>query len=177
MRSLFPYMSQENANRCLGAASVLLGQRDTQLIPPPPWFHAVPLCNVKTNLFLQGERLSELSDLMDNLHYGPTLDLDNKNSPKEPFKSSKIPKIWLKNIVMCGRHSLTKFANFLINIHVLRAEIVTIFEPKLVTISSRNTMIKYANFVSLYFPLITTIFQPNFGILPYRFFPALKISV
>ena len=33
---------------------------------------------------------------------------------------------------MCGRYSLTKFANFLI--FVLRAEIVAIFEPKVVDI-------------------------------------------
>ena len=34
-------------------------------------------------------------------------------------------------------YSLSKFANFLI---VLRAQIVTIFEPKVVTISARNTI-------------------------------------
>ncbi len=36
-------------------------------------------------------------------------------------------------------------------------KIVTIFEPKVVAISARNTiMIKFANFVRLYFPHITT---------------------
>ena len=49
---------------------------------------------------------------------------------------------------MCGRYSLIKFANFLIA--VLRAKIVTIFEPKVVTISARNTMRRFANFVRLY---------------------------
>ena len=62
---------------------------------------------------------------------------------------------------MCGKYNLTKFANFLIT--VLRAEIVTIFEPKVVTISTRNTIMrKSAIFVRLYY----NIFQPNFGILP-----------
>jgi hypothetical protein len=40
---------------------------------------------------------------------------------------------------------------------VLRAEIVTIFEPKMVTISARNTNIyKIRNFARLYFPSFTT---------------------
>ncbi len=44
--------------------------------------------------------------------------------------------------------AFTKFAHFLI---VLRAKIVTIFEPKVVTISARNTIIrKFANLVRLY---------------------------
>ena len=49
---------------------------------------------------------------------------------------------------------------------MLHAEIATIFEPKVVTISARNTIVrKFSNFVGLYFPHITT-FQPNqFGIL------------
>ncbi len=59
---------------------------------------------------------------MDNLHYRLTFDLDNK--------------IWLKNVVMCGKYSLAKFANFLII--VLRAKIVTTFGSKMVTISARN---------------------------------------
>ncbi len=58
---------------------------------------------------------------------------------------------------MCGRYSLTKFANFLI---VLRTEIATIFEPKVVAISARKTITrKFANFVRLYFPHITTHFD------------------
>ncbi len=41
-------------------------------------------------------------------------------------------------------------------IFVLRVEIVTIFELKVVAISVRNTIIrKFANFVRLYFPHIT----------------------
>ena len=61
---------------------------------------------------------------------------------------------------MCGRYSLTKFANFLII--ALRVEIVTIFVPKVVAISARYTIVrKFANFARLYIPNIST----NFGIL------------
>jgi hypothetical protein len=49
---------------------------------------------------------------------------------------------------------------------VLRAEIVTIFEPKMVTISARNkTYTKFANFARLYFPSFTTFRNQNFAIL------------
>ncbi len=64
-----------------------------------------------------------------------------------------------------GKCSLAKFANFLLII-VLRAAIATIFEPKVVAISARNTIMrKFANFGRLYFPHIIQHFQPNFGIL------------
>ena len=50
---------------------------------------------------------------------------------------------------MCGKYSLTKFANFLII--VLRAEIATTFGSKMVAISARNTIMrKFANLVRLY---------------------------
>ena len=76
------------------------------------------------------------------------------SSRKENFTSSKIQKLWLKNVVMCGKYSFTKFANFLI---VLRAEIVTTFDSRMVTISARNTIIrKFAKFARLYFPYFTT---------------------
>ena len=80
------------------------------------------------------------------------------HSRKEPFKCSKIPKFGLKNVVMCevmcGKYSLTKFANFLII--VLRAEIATTFVSKMVAISARNIIMrKFANFVRLYFPYFT----------------------
>ncbi len=43
---------------------------------------------------------------------------------------------------------------------VLRVKIVTIFESKVVTISARHTIIrKFANFVRLNFPHITTFFN------------------
>ena len=55
----------------------------------------------------------------------------------------------MKNIVMYGKYSLTKVANFLI---VLRAEIASTFGSKIVEISTRNTKIrKFANFTRLYF--------------------------
>ncbi len=41
---------------------------------------------------------------------------------------------------MCGKYSLTKFANFLII--VLSVEIVTTFGSEMVTISARNTIIE-----------------------------------
>ena len=93
---------------------------------------------------------------MDNLHYRLTFDLDNKNEiPGKNLVKAVNSKISLENVITCGRYSLTKFANFLII--VLRAEIATIFEPKVVTISARNTIMrKFANFVRLYFPHITT---------------------
>ena len=51
-------------------------------------------------------------------------------------------------------------------VFVLRVEIVTIFELKVITISARIIEYrKFANFVRLYFPQITIFFQPNFGIL------------
>ena len=104
---------------------------------------------------------------MDNLHYRLTFDLDNKNEiPGKNLVKAVNSKISLKNVVMRGKYSFAKFANFLII--VLRAEIATIFEPKVVTISTRNTIMgKYANFVRLYFPHITTFFKQ---ILEYYYF-------
>jgi hypothetical protein len=37
---------------------------------------------------------------------------------------SIVAKVWLRNVVKCGKYSLAKFANF-----VLRAEIATFFGP------------------------------------------------
>ncbi len=55
---------------------------------------------------------------------------------------------------MCGKYSLTKFANFLII--VLLVEIATTFDSKMVAISARKTIMrKCANFVRLYFPHFT----------------------
>ena len=88
---------------------------------------------------------------------------------------------------MCGRYSLTKFANFLII--VLRAEeIVITFGSKMVTISARNTIMRkfanfvrlyLANFVRLYFQHNTTFFNFfkfwNFATFK-RFFPGMSRS-
>ncbi len=49
---------------------------------------------------------------------------------------------------MCGKYSLTKFLSI-----VLRAEIVATFGSKIVTISARNTIKKFAR---LFFPYFTT---------------------
>ena len=49
-------------------------------------------------------------------------------------------------VLKCGRYSITKFVNFLVIL--LRAEIVTTFESKMVTIYARNTIMrKFVNFV------------------------------
>ena len=51
----------------------------------------------------------------------------------------------------------------LVLISVLRMEIVTIFEPKVVAISARDTIMrKFANFVRLYYPHITIFFNQIF---------------
>ena len=56
---------------------------------------------------------------MDNSHYRLTFDLDNKNkiSGKNLLKVVKSQNL-VKNVlaIMCGKYSLTKFANFLINV-------------------------------------------------------------
>ena len=52
---------------------------------------------------------------------------------------------------------------FLIIIIVLRAVVVAILDPKLVAISKRNTIKrKFAKFVRLYFPHITTFYNQTF---------------
>ena len=59
-------------------------------------------------------------------------------------------------------------------VFVLRVEIVTVFEPKVVTIPARNTICrKVANFVRLYFPHITIFSTWNF-ITFKRFFPGIS---
>ena len=76
---------------------------------------------------------------MDNMHYRLTFDLDKKlNSRKEPTKVVKFQNL-VENVVICGRYSLTKFANFLI---VLRTEIVTAFGSKMVTIYHLLTVVE-----------------------------------
>ena len=70
---------------------------------------------------------------MDNLHYRLIFYL----SQKELLTVVKFQKFaWLKKVVMCEKYSLETFANFLI---MLRAEIVTTFGSKKVTIFTRNT--------------------------------------
>ena len=62
---------------------------------------------------------------------------------------------------MCGKYSLTDFLNT-----VLRAKIATTFGLKMVTISTRNTIIrKFANFPKAIFSVFYNISPPNFGIL------------
>jgi hypothetical protein len=60
-----------------------------------------------------------------------------------------VTKCCTENIALRSLHILYMF--------VLRAEIVTIFQPKMVTISVRNkTYTKFGNFARLYFPSFTT---------------------
>ncbi len=83
---------------------------------------------------------------MDNLHYRLILDLVKKrNSRKEPFKSSKIPKFVERYCKVCIYIALQNLQIFYII--VLRAEIATTFGSKMVTISTRST--KYRKFAKL----------------------------
>jgi hypothetical protein len=92
--------------------------------------------------------------VIDNLHVKLIFDLGKKvNSRKGLTKISKIAKFWLRNVVKLGKYSLAKFAYF-VSV-VLRAEIVTIFEPKMLTISARNTNI---------YKLCKTIFSKLYNI-------------
>ena len=60
---------------------------------------------------------------------------------------------------MENNYSLANVANFLY-LFVWRVEIVTSFEPKVIAISARNTIMKkFVNFVKLYFLHITTFFD------------------
>jgi hypothetical protein len=61
-----------------------------------------------------------------------------RNSRKQPFKTSKIPKF--ENVVICGKYGLTKFENFLII--VLRAAIAT------ATIDYNNKKISFLLLIS-----------------------------
>ncbi len=108
--------------------------------------------------------------MINNYPYGLIFYLEKINPDKEneiPEKNlSKVVKF--QNLVAKSckirKYSFTKFANFLII--VLRAEIATIFEPKVVAFSALNTMRKFANFVRLHvFSTHCNIFQPSFGIL------------
>jgi hypothetical protein len=65
--------------------------------------------------------------------------------------------MWLRNVVKLGK-SIALQSLQILYMFVLRAEIVTIFGSKMVTISARNTNItKYANFARLYIPYFTTL--------------------
>ncbi len=64
---------------------------------------------------------------------------------------------------MCGKYSLTKFANSLII--VLRAEIATTFGSKMVAISARNTNEKTCKLCKAIFSVFYKISRPNFEIL------------
>ncbi len=63
---------------------------------------------------------------------------------------------------MCGKYSLTKFANFSLLCYVRK--LLPLLRPKVVAISVRHTIMrKFANFVRLYFPHITTFFNQILG--------------
>jgi hypothetical protein len=91
---------------------------------------------------------------IDNLHL---------NSRKELITICKVSKIWLRNVVKCGKYILAKFANFVYVCITVLGEIVTIFEPQMVTISARNTNIQ--NLKTLQDYIFQTLQQPNFAIL------------
>ena len=67
---------------------------------------------------------------------------------------------------MCGKLSLTKFANFLIIVLAIRAEIAITIGSKMVAISTRNTKIqKICELRKAIFSVFHKISRPNFGIL------------
>ncbi len=94
-----------------------------------------------------------------HLKYCKILEIGNSRPKKLHSRKKNLPKVvkskmWLKNVVMFGKCSLTKSANFLII--VLRAEIATTFGSKMVAISARNTIVrKFTNFVRLHLPYFT----------------------
>ena len=98
--------------------------------------------------------------VINNFHFRPFFCLDKsrqkkRNSRKEPFQSSKIQKFGRENLENIDLRSSQIF-----NIFVLRVEIVTISEPKVLAISARSKIMrKFANFVRLYLPHITTFFN------------------
>ena len=85
-----------------------------------------------------------MTTLIDNVHNRLIFYL-SKSRQKKEFLGKNFSKV-------------VKFHN-LVLIIVLRAEIVTIFAPKVVTMG------KFANFVRLLFCTHYSIFQTNFGIL------------
>ena len=114
---------------------------------------ALQVFNINLNrLLLQLVMFAALA--IDNLHL---------NSRKELITISKVCKIWLRNVVKCGKYILAKFANFVYVCITVLGEIVTIFEPKMVTISARNTNIQ--NLQTLQDYIFQTLQQPNFAIL------------
>jgi hypothetical protein len=88
----------------------------------------------------------------------------------------------LRNVVKLGKYSLANVAY----VCIIRAEIVTIFGSKMVTISARNTnMYKICKLRKAYIFRIYNISQPNFAILlilisslqEFTFLPRSKISL
>ena len=79
---------------------------------------------------------------MDNLHYRLISDL-GKSRPKIPGKNLlkvvKFKNLVKKMLLYAENIALQSLQNFYI--FVLRVEIVTIFEPKEVIISARNTIL------------------------------------
>jgi hypothetical protein len=102
--------------------------------------------------------------LMDNLHVRLIFGLGKKK--RIPVKNLlilvKLQNLVIRNVVKYGKYSLAKFAYFEY-VCILRAEIVTIFELKMVTISARNKHIQ--NLQGLYISKLYIISQPNFAIL------------
>ena len=80
---------------------------------------------------------------IDNLHVRLIFDFLQKkvNSRKELIKVSKIAKFG-HEMLKIQKKTFAKFAYFQY-VCIIRAEIVTIFEPKMVTISARNTNIQF----------------------------------
>ncbi len=103
----------------------------------------------------------KLNPIIGNFPYRQFFYLDKfrqqkPNSRKEPFKSSKIPKFALQSLALQSLQifSLLRYAR----------KLLPLLKLKVVAISMRNTIMrKFANFVRLYFPHITTFFNQILG--------------
>ena len=102
---------------------------------------------------------------MGKSHYRQIFDLDKKKqiSGKNLLKVVTFHNLVEKCCNVWKIYNLTKFANFLI---VLRAEIVTTFGSKMITIFRRDTKHKKSELCKAIFSVFCDISPPNFGILP-----------
>ena len=87
----------------------------------------------------------------------------DKSRKKQQIPEKNLSKVvksqnLVENVVMCGKYSLQSLQIFSLLCRVRK--FLPFLWPKVVAISARNTIVrKFANFVRLYFPHITTFFN------------------